>query len=251
VPRGWSRDDGGAGHHPLLALQRLASPPGPTTSIAAYGAPGRDRSLVWRTPGREHVPSEIRVAIRKRFGVATTLAFGGAALHATGQLHVGGAPTAILLDLTADEPAANGVTADLDRGRRGTGGPAHGAAAAGAARPPRPRRRCRRCGGPGGAAASPCSTRAAEPPRGTPQERREHPPLTHPGRSSANARRKLPPRIFATCGSVMPIRGDRPHGAVQSAIQHSWHVEMSEEEAAERAAAVGGRAGHSPTGVPG
>src|SRR5262249_60084483 len=54
------------------------------------------------TPRRSRLLREIRAAIRKRFGVATTLAFGGAALHATGQLHVGGPATAIALDLTAD-----------------------------------------------------------------------------------------------------------------------------------------------------
>ena len=62
-------------------------------------------AYVSRTPRRERLLADIRVAIRKRFGVATTLAFGSAALHATGQLHAAGPPTLIALDITADEPA--------------------------------------------------------------------------------------------------------------------------------------------------
>jgi len=81
-----------------------------------------------RTPRRERILADIRAAIRKRFGVATTLGFGAAAIHATGQLHVGGPPTAIVLDLTADEPtredlaaaqaAATATRAELLRARR-------------------------------------------------------------------------------------------------------------------------------------
>ena len=62
-------------------------------------------AYVGRTPRRERLLADIRTAIRKRFGVATTLAFGSAALHATGQLHAAGPPTLIALDITADEPA--------------------------------------------------------------------------------------------------------------------------------------------------
>jgi transaldolase / glucose-6-phosphate isomerase len=64
-----------------------------------------------RSPRREQLLGEIRLAIRKRFGVATTVAFGAASLHATGQLHAGGPATAILLDLTAEE-ADGGAIAD-------------------------------------------------------------------------------------------------------------------------------------------
>ncbi len=61
-------------------------------------------AYVSRTPRRERLLADIRSAIRKRFGVATTLAFGSGALRTTGQLHAGGPPTLIALDITADEP---------------------------------------------------------------------------------------------------------------------------------------------------
>src|SRR5262249_60242273 len=49
--------------------------------------------------------ADIRAAIRKRFGVATTRGFGSGSPHATGQLHAAGPPTLIALDITADDPA--------------------------------------------------------------------------------------------------------------------------------------------------
>jgi transaldolase / glucose-6-phosphate isomerase len=62
-------------------------------------------AYVGRTPRRERLLADIRAAIRKRFGVATTLAFGSGTLHATGQLHAAGPPTLIALEITADDPA--------------------------------------------------------------------------------------------------------------------------------------------------
>jgi transaldolase/glucose-6-phosphate isomerase len=44
-----------------------------------------------------------RVALRDRLGVATTLGFGPRFLHSTGQLHKGGPPSGVFLQLT-DEP---------------------------------------------------------------------------------------------------------------------------------------------------
>jgi transaldolase/glucose-6-phosphate isomerase len=43
------------------------------------------------------------VALRDRLGVATTLGFGPRFLHSTGQLHKGGPPSGVFLQLT-DEP---------------------------------------------------------------------------------------------------------------------------------------------------
>src|SRR5262249_33658034 len=60
-------------------------------------------AYISRTPRRDRLLADMRAAIRKRFGVATTLAFGSAALHTTGPLHAGGPPTLIALDITADE----------------------------------------------------------------------------------------------------------------------------------------------------
>ena len=89
----------------------LAASPDFAARLGTQLAAARGRRWVamsaWmaRTPRRQRLLGDIRVAIRKRFGVATTLAFGGAALHATGQLQIGGPPTAIALDLTADPVA--------------------------------------------------------------------------------------------------------------------------------------------------
>jgi transaldolase/glucose-6-phosphate isomerase len=66
-------------------------------AITAFVAP---------TPRRERFLREIRVAVRKRFGVATTAGFGARALHATSQLHTGGPPNVLGLHVTA-EPAAD------------------------------------------------------------------------------------------------------------------------------------------------
>jgi len=89
----------------------LAAAPDFAARLGTQLAAARGRRWVamsaWmaRTPRRQRLLGDIRVAIRKRFGVATTLTFGGAALHATGQLQIGGPPTAIALDLTADPVA--------------------------------------------------------------------------------------------------------------------------------------------------
>jgi transaldolase/glucose-6-phosphate isomerase len=92
--------------YPLEPL--LAGAPDFAARLGTQLAAARGRRWVaisaWfaRTSRRMRLLGEIRTAIRKRFGVATTLTFGGAALHATGQLQVGGPPTVIALDLTAD-----------------------------------------------------------------------------------------------------------------------------------------------------
>ena len=44
----------------------------------------------------------IRIAVRDALGVATTLGFGPRFLHSTGQLHKGGPPSGVFLQLTAD-----------------------------------------------------------------------------------------------------------------------------------------------------
>ncbi len=99
--------------HPADALVPTASDFAARLGTQLAAARGRRWVAItaWcaRTPRRERLLADLRIAIRKRFGVATTVAFGAAAVYATGQLHVGGPPTAILLDLTADE----GVSGDV------------------------------------------------------------------------------------------------------------------------------------------
>jgi glucose-6-phosphate isomerase len=46
----------------------------------------------------------IRLAVRDRHGVASTLGFGPRFLHSTGQLHKGGPNTGVYLQITADDP---------------------------------------------------------------------------------------------------------------------------------------------------
>jgi len=59
----------------------------------------------WRyTPERHEMLQNLRLALRNRCKVATTLGYGPRYLHATGQLHKGGPYTAVLLMLTADAP---------------------------------------------------------------------------------------------------------------------------------------------------
>ena len=57
-----------------------------------------------RTPERDKVLFALRLALRNRCQVATTLGYGPRYLHSTGQLHKGGPPTGVLLMFTADAP---------------------------------------------------------------------------------------------------------------------------------------------------
>jgi transaldolase / glucose-6-phosphate isomerase len=68
--------------------------PGDYVGIQAYLAPRAD---TWkRLQG-------LRALLRDRLGVATTVAYGPRYLHSTGQLHKGGPPTGLFLQLTADD----------------------------------------------------------------------------------------------------------------------------------------------------
>lgn len=69
--------------------------PGDYVALQAYLSP---------TEANHTALQELRVAIRDRFRVATTLGFGPRFLHSTGQLHKGGPPTGVFLQLTADPP---------------------------------------------------------------------------------------------------------------------------------------------------
>ena len=56
-----------------------------------------------RTPGTQDRLARLRLAIRDRARLATTLGYGPRYLHSTGQLHKGGPNTGLFLLLTADE----------------------------------------------------------------------------------------------------------------------------------------------------
>ncbi len=55
-----------------------------------------------KTPARDRILEQMRVALRDRFKVATSLAYGPRYLHSTGQLHKGGPNSGVFLLLTAD-----------------------------------------------------------------------------------------------------------------------------------------------------
>jgi len=69
--------------------------PGDYVALLAYIAPDaeHDRAL-----------SAIRLAIRDKYRVATTLGYGPRYLHSTGQLHKGGPNTGVFLQLVGDDP---------------------------------------------------------------------------------------------------------------------------------------------------
>jgi transaldolase / glucose-6-phosphate isomerase len=75
----------------LLAQVR----PGDYVALLAYIAPGaeHDRAL-----------TAIRLAIRDKYRVATTVGYGPRYLHSTGQLHKGGPNTGVFLQLVGDDP---------------------------------------------------------------------------------------------------------------------------------------------------
>jgi RpiB/LacA/LacB family sugar-phosphate isomerase len=66
-----------------------------------------------RTDARDRLLTELRRLCRDRWRVATTLGYGPRFLHSTGQLHKGGPPSGVFLQLTAD------VGADIEVPERG------------------------------------------------------------------------------------------------------------------------------------
>ncbi len=70
--------------------------PGDYLAIQAFVDPG-DAELL----GRIH---DVRMALRDRLQVATTLGIGPRFLHSTGQLHKGGPPTGVFLQVVGDDP---------------------------------------------------------------------------------------------------------------------------------------------------
>jgi len=69
--------------------------PGDYLAIQAYLTPTRDAGERLK---------EIRVLLRDRLRAATTVAYGPRYLHSTGQLHKGGKPNGIFLQITGDDP---------------------------------------------------------------------------------------------------------------------------------------------------
>ncbi len=85
------------GNDPRSALAGVLGQvvPGDYVAICAY---------VSRNPKHLELLDELRLKIRNAQDVATTVGFGPRFLHSTGQLHKGGPNTAVMLQLTDDEP---------------------------------------------------------------------------------------------------------------------------------------------------
>ena len=62
-----------------------------------------------QTPVREKLFQTVRINLRDRFKVATTIGYGPRYLHSTGQLHKGGANTGLFLLFTADAKDDTGI----------------------------------------------------------------------------------------------------------------------------------------------
>ena len=86
------------------------SPPPPTPALVdvlATLSPGDYLALLAylpRTPEHAGKLQDLRLRLRDRHGVATTVGFGPRYLHSTGQLHKGGPPTGVLVQIVRDEP---------------------------------------------------------------------------------------------------------------------------------------------------
>jgi transaldolase/glucose-6-phosphate isomerase len=89
-----SREDKPASFSEGLSAHVTQTQPGDYLAIQAYLTPTR---------GTWERLQEIRVLLRDRFHVATTVAYGPRYLHSTGQLHKGGKPNGLFLQLTGDD----------------------------------------------------------------------------------------------------------------------------------------------------
>ena len=78
-------------------LQNFFSQAGPTDYVAL-------QAYLTERPSVTGPLQEMRIAIRKSLGVATTLGYGPRFLHSTGQFHKGGPNNGLFLQLTADDP---------------------------------------------------------------------------------------------------------------------------------------------------
>ncbi|HEX9596855.1 MAG TPA: hypothetical protein VF982_08260, partial [Anaerolineales bacterium] len=80
----------------VLAAHLRQAKPGDYLAILAYLAP---------SPATEKWLQRLRARLRDALGVATTVGYGPRYLHSTGQLHKGGPPNGIFLQITAKDAA--------------------------------------------------------------------------------------------------------------------------------------------------
>jgi len=92
----------------LEASEPAALPDASLADVLATVAPGDYVSLhAYVDPGGDEIAEleEIRVLLRDELKVATTLGLGPRFLHSTGQLHKGGPPTGVFLQVVGDDPS--------------------------------------------------------------------------------------------------------------------------------------------------
>jgi glucose-6-phosphate isomerase len=90
-----SRNKRSGGLPDALAAYLREARPGDYVAVLAYVAP---------SPAAEKWLRRLRVCLRDALGVATTLGYGPRYLHSTGQLHKGGPPKGIFLQITGADP---------------------------------------------------------------------------------------------------------------------------------------------------
>src|SRR4030081_1161477 len=106
--------DRGGGNPPTVGEGiRWAGQAGATLEAAIQALLGQVRAgdyvalLAFIAPTAEHdrALNAIRLAIRDKYRVATTVGYGPRYLHSTGQLHKGGPNTGVFLQLVGDDPS--------------------------------------------------------------------------------------------------------------------------------------------------
>jgi len=80
--------------------------PGAYAALHAYLTP---------SPGMDEALQRLRMRIRDRFRLVTTVGYGPRFLHSTGQLHKGGAGCGLFIQLTADDPRDAPVPDEMGR----------------------------------------------------------------------------------------------------------------------------------------
>jgi hypothetical protein len=97
----------------VIAQQKVISPPASREAVDAFLAdiqPGHYLAILAYlppTPEHDRRLESIRLALRDRLKVATTVGYGPRYLHSTGQLHKGGPPTGHFLQIL--DPATEDI----------------------------------------------------------------------------------------------------------------------------------------------
>jgi glucose-6-phosphate isomerase len=89
-----------------LAAFLAQAKPGAYAALQAYLTP---------SPGMDEVLQRLRMRIRDRFHLVTTVGYGPRFLHSTGQLHKGDAGFGLFIQFTADDPRDTAIPDELGR----------------------------------------------------------------------------------------------------------------------------------------